>query len=308
MDTGKLVSRYRVDDPRRFRLASIDPGETGGFRIDKDDAEDILKKGTKRLARLQEQLYAQGRWAVLVVLQALDTAGKDGVIEHVMSGVNPQGCNVYSFKQPTPEELDHDFLWRAAIRVPRRGQIGIFNRSHYEEVLVVRVHPELLEKQKLPPRPGGQDLWADRFEAIRGFERHMAASGVIILKFFLHLSKEEQRKRLLDRLEEPAKRWKFSMGDIAERKRWDEYMTAYEDMIRATSTKEAPWYVVPADHKWFTRLVVAAAVVEAIEKLDPQPPAVRGSALEELKEVRKALIAEAPPARPKGKRRKGGRR
>jgi PPK2 family polyphosphate:nucleotide phosphotransferase len=301
LKTGKLLSRYRVDEPRRFRLASIDPADTGDTGLDKGDAEDMLDKGTKRLAELQERLYAHGRWAVLVVLQALDAAGKDGVIKHVMSGVNPQGCSVYSFKQPTPEELDHDFLWRAAIRLPRRGQIGIFNRSHYEEVLVVRVHPELLEKQKLPKRAPERDIWADRFAAIRAFERQIAESGVIILKFFLHISKEEQRKRLLDRLEEPAKRWKFSMGDIAERRLWHKYMAAYEDMIRATSTPVAPWYVVPADRKWFTRLVVASALVEALEKLDPQPPQVRGAALDELKQVEKALQAEAP-------KRDGGKR
>ena len=294
MKTAKLISRYRVDDPKRFRLASIDCADSGGIALDKDGGEAMLAADVERLAELQERLYAQDQWALLIVLQGLDTAGKDGVIKHVMSGINPQGCEVYSFKAPSAEELDHDFLWRTAVRLPQRGRVGIFNRSHYEEVLVVRVHPNLLAKQKLPENLLGKDIWKERFKDIRAFERHLARNGVAVVKFFLHVSQEEQRRRLLDRLEEPAKRWKFSMGDIAERKLWDKYMAAYEDMIRSTSRPEAPWYVVPADHKWFTRLVVAAAVVDALEKLDPQPPTIRGAALDELKRVQKALIAESP--------------
>ena len=222
----------------------------------------------------------------------MDAAGKDGVIDHVMTGLNPQGCSVHAFKAPSEEELSHDFLWRAAVRVPERRRIGIFNRSHYEETLVVRVHPELLERQKLPPQLVGKNIWKERFQDIRKFERHLARSGVVVLKFFLHVSKEEQRQRLLERLEQPAKRWKFSMTDIAERKLWDKYMDAYDDMIRATSREEAPWYVVPADHKWFARLVVAAAMIDALETLGLEYPKVKGKALEELQQVRAALVAE----------------
>jgi PPK2 family polyphosphate:nucleotide phosphotransferase len=302
MKLAKLIKRYRVDDPEHFKLAAFDPADTGGLDLDKDNAKAMLVQDVERLAKLQERLYAHDRWALLVVLQAMDAAGKDGVIKHVMSGVNPQGCEVHPFKAPNAEELDHDFLWRAAIRVPERGRIGIFNRSHYEEVLVVRVHPELLTRQKLPPsltlprkrgREGrGQDIWKQRFEDIRGFERHLARNGVAVVKFFLHVSKEEQRQRLLARVDEPAKRWKFSMTDIAERKLWDKYMDAYDDMIRATSREEAPWYVVPADHKWFARLVVAAAMIDALETLDLEYPKVKGKALEELQQVRAALVAE----------------
>jgi PPK2 family polyphosphate:nucleotide phosphotransferase len=292
MKPAKLLARYRVDDSQHFRLASIDPDDTGGVKLDKEEAEALLSADRKLLATLQERLYAQNRWAILVILQGLDTAGKDGVIEHVMGGVNPQGCEVHAFKAPSTEELAHDFLWRASVRLPQRGHIGIFNRSYYEEVLVVRVHPELLERQNLPADLTGKDLWKERFKDIRAFERHLARSGVVVLKFFLHVSKEEQRKRLLDRIEEPAKRWKFSMGDIAERKLRDDYMGAYEDMIRATSRPQAPWYVVPADHKWFARLVVATALVEALERIDPQPPTISGAALEELERVRSALLAE----------------
>ena len=229
---------------------------------------------------------------MLVVLQGMDTSGKDGVIKHVMTGINPQGCEVHPFKAPSADELDHDFLWRAAIRLPARGDIDIFNRSYYEEVLVVRVHPEMLARQKLPAKLVGKDIWNERFEDIRAFERHLARSGVAVLKFFLHISKEEQRRRLLDRLEEPAKRWKFAMGDIAERKLWDKYMAAYEDMVRATSRPQAPWYVVPADNKWFARLVVARAMVETLEGLGLEFPKVEGEALEELQKVRAVLVAE----------------
>jgi PPK2 family polyphosphate:nucleotide phosphotransferase len=248
----------------------------------------------KRLSDLQERLYAQDQWAVLIVLQGMDAAGKDSIIAHVMSGVNPQGCDVHSFKAPSAEELGHDFLWRTTTRLPARGRIGIFNRSYYEDVLAVRVHPELLERQQLPRTLTGKHIWEERFQDIRAFERHLARSGTVVLKFFLHVSKEEQRRRFLDRLDEPAKRWKFSMNDVNERKRWHDYMAAYQDMIRATSRPGAPWYVVPADHKWFTRLVVAAAVIEALEGLDLAYPKVGAATLKEMRKVRAALRAEAP--------------
>jgi PPK2 family polyphosphate:nucleotide phosphotransferase len=292
MKLAKLIKRYRIDDPEHFKLAAFDPADTGGLDLDKDNAKAMLEQDVERLAKLQERLYAHDRWALLVVLQAMDAAGKDGVIKHVMSGVNPQGCEVHPFKAPNAEELDHDFLWRVAMRLPQRGRIGIFNRSHYEEVLVVRVHPEMLAHQKLPKQVVGKDIWKQRFKDIRGFERHLARNGVAVVKFFLHISKEEQRQRLLARVDEPAKRWKFSMTDIAERKLWDKYMDAYEDAIRATSREEAPWYVVPADHKWFARLVVAAAMIDALEALDLEYPKVEGKALVELQQVRAALVAE----------------
>jgi PPK2 family polyphosphate:nucleotide phosphotransferase len=294
MSINKILKRYRIDDPARFRLASIDPADTGGLDLDKDGAKKLLKEDNELLEELQERLYAQDRWAVLVVLQGMDTCGKDGVIEHVMDGINPQGCEVHPFKAPSSEELDHDFLWRAAIRLPARGDINIFNRSYYEEVLVVRVHPEMLERQKLPQKLVGKDIWQQRFEDICAFERHLERSGTVVLKFFLHISKEEQRERLLARLDEPAKRWKFAMGDIAERKLWNKYMAAYEDLIRNTSRPNAPWHVVPADRKWFARLVVARAIVEALERLDLQYPKVGSADLEEMKKVRAALMAEKP--------------
>jgi PPK2 family polyphosphate:nucleotide phosphotransferase len=252
----------------------------------------MLAEDTERLADLQQRLYAHDRWALLVVLQGMDTAGKDGVIKHMMGGLNPQGCEVHPFKAPSAQELDHDFLWRAAIRLPARGDINIFNRSYYEEVLVVRVHPEMLARQKLPEKLVGKDIWKERFKDIRGFERHLLRSGTRVLKFFLHISKDEQRRRLLARLDEPAKRWKFNAGDFEERKRWDKYMSAYEDMIRNTSRAEAPWYVVPADHKWFARLVVARAIVEALDGLDLEFPKVDAAALKEMQKVRAALLAE----------------
>ena len=290
MKSAKLVKSLRVDDPDRFRLASFDPSSTAGLA--KSDAGPILDGDIKRLRQLQERLYAEHRWAILVVLQGMDTAGKDGVIKHVMAGVNPQGCDVHPFKPPIGEELDHDFLWRAALRLPRRGHIGIFNRSYYEETLVVRVHPELLERQQLPKQLVGKGIWQERFHDIRGFERHLARSGVLVLKFFLHISKEEQRQRLLDRIEEPAKRWKFSIGDIAERALWNRYTAAYEDMIRATSRPQAPWHIVPADRKWFARLAVATAMVDALERLDLRFPKVEGAALKKLAKVRQALVSE----------------
>ena len=292
MKLEKLVKRFRIDDPDNFRLTSIDPTDTGGLDLDKDEAKAVLAGDLDRLSDLQERLYADNRWSLLIVLQAMDAAGKDGVIKHVMTGLNPQGCLVHSFKAPSPSELDHDFLWRAAQYLPARGDIGIFNRSHYEEVLVVRVHPELLERQRIPKELVGKDIWKERFKGIRAFERHIARNGTIMLKFFLHVSKEEQRHRFLARLEQPAKRWKFSMGDVAERKLWDKYMAAYEEMLCATSRPHAPWYVVPADNKPFARLVVAKAMVEALDRLDLKFPRVDPPALKEMEKVRKALQAE----------------
>jgi PPK2 family polyphosphate:nucleotide phosphotransferase len=292
MTLYSIAKRFRVDDPDTFRLSGFDPAECYGLSVDKSEAKAMLAEGIERLSDLQERLYASDRWSVLIVLQAMDAAGKDSLIKHVMSGLNPQGVEVHPFKQPSAEELDHDFLWRAARRLPERGRIGIFNRSHYEEVLVVRVHPELLERQKLPASLDGKDIWQQRFEDIRAFERHLARNGTLILKFFLHMSKEEQRKQFLERIEDPAKRWKFSMGDVAERALWDKYMAAYEDMIRHTSQPEAPWFVVPADHKWFTRMVVAGALVQELEALDLEFPKVEGIALKDLQEAGKALKAE----------------
>ena len=292
----------RVDDPDRFRLASFDPSGTAGLA--KSDAEPMLDGDIKRLRELQKRLYAEHRWAILVVLQGMDTAGKDGVVKHVMAGVNPQGVDVHPFKAPNAEELDHDFLWRAALRLPRRGHIGIFNRSYYEETLAVRVHPDMLERQQLPEKLVGKHIWEERFHDIRGFERHLARSGVVVLKFFLHISEEEQRQRLLERIEEPDKRWKFSIGDIAERTLWNKYAAAYEDMIRATSRPHAPWYVVPADRKWFARLAVATAMVDALERLDLEFPKVEGAALEELATVRKALVSEGRGTRESRAKRK----
>jgi PPK2 family polyphosphate:nucleotide phosphotransferase len=292
MKLEHIAKRFRIDEPNKFRLSGHDSAECCGLTLDKSEAKTMLSEGIERLSILQERLYANGRWSVLIVLQAMDAAGKDGVIKHVMSGINPQGCEVHSFKQPSAEELQHDFLWRVAQRLPTNGRIGIFNRSHYEEVLTVRVHRELLERQKLPKQLVAKDIWQQRFHDIRGFERHLAQNGTLILKFFLNLSKEEQTRRLLDRIEEPAKRWKFSMGDVAERKLWGKYMAAYDDLIRQTSRPEAPWFVVPADNKWFTRLVVAAAMVDALDRLDLAFPKVEGRALKELHKVRKALKAE----------------
>jgi PPK2 family polyphosphate:nucleotide phosphotransferase len=292
MKNPKLIKRFRIDKPDQFRLADIDPADCAGLQIEKDEAKTLLADGVKRLGELQERLYAQDRWAVLAIFQAMDAAGKDGAIEHVMSGINPQGVQVFSFKAPTSHELDHDFMWRTTVNLPERGRIGIFNRSYYEEVLVVRVHKELLARQKLPPELVTKDIWKERFQDIRAFERYLARNGTLILKFFLHVSKTEQRKRFLERIDEPAKRWKFSMGDVAERKLWDKYMDAYQDMIRHTSTAAAPWYVVPADNKWFARLVVAGALVESMERLDLHFPKVEGVALRELMKARKALLAE----------------
>ena len=286
-----LAARYRITNGSRFHLKDIDPNDAWGKKL-KPVADELLKQGRKRLADLQTRLYAQDRWSVLLIFQAMDAAGKDGAIKHVMSGVNPQGCQVHSFKAPSREELDHDFLWRIAKALPERGRIGIFNRSHYEEVLVARVHPEMLARQRLPKQLAAKDIWDERFKSIRGFERHLARNGVVILKFFLHVSREEQRQRFLARLEEPGKRWKFEMGDVAERKLWDKYMHAYEEAIRATSREEGRWYVVPADNKWFARLVIAEAMVEAMEGLKLEFPKVEGPVLKELQKVRRALLAE----------------
>jgi PPK2 family polyphosphate:nucleotide phosphotransferase len=294
MTLYSIAKRFRIDSPDKFRLSECDPAECNGLTVDKSEAKVMLAEGIERLTDLQERLYACDRWSVLIVFQAMDAAGKDSVIKHVMVGLNPQGVEVHSFKQPSTEELNHNFLWRAARHLPERGRIGIFNRSYYEEVLVVRVHPELLESEQLPASLEGKDLWQQRFDDICAFERHLARNGTLILKFFLHVSKEEQRKRFLDRIDGPAKRWKFSMGDIAERKLWDKYQHAYEDMIRQTSRPGAPWFVVPADHKWFTRLVVAGALVQELEALGLDFPKVEGQALKELQEVGKALKAEKP--------------
>jgi PPK2 family polyphosphate:nucleotide phosphotransferase len=293
MTLQNIAKRYIVDKPGKFRLSKYDPADVGGLTLDKEEAKALLAEGVERLTELQQRLYANDRWSVLIVLQAMDAAGKDGLVKHVMSGLNPQGVSVSSFKQPSQEELDHDFLWRVTQRLPERGRIGIFNRSHYEEVLIARVHPELLERQKLPQELIGKNVWKHRFDDIRAFEQHLARNGTLVLKFFLNVSLEEQRKRFLERIEEPDKRWKFSMGDVTERKLWPKYMDAYEDAIRETSRDYAPWYVVPADNKWFTRLVVASAIAEAMENLELEYPKVEGKALKELQGVRKALEKES---------------
>ena len=283
---AKRFSRpYRIDKGKRFRLRDVDPGDTAQLESpDADTARAALREGVELLARYQDMLYAQDRWALLLIFQAMDAAGKDGTIKHVMSGVNPQGVQVYSFKAPSPEELDHDYLWRSMRCLPERGRIGIFNRSYYEEVLVARVHPEILDRQKLPPQLVTKRIWDERYEDIRSFERYLARNGVVIRKFFLHVSKGEQKRRFMSRLDEPEKNWKFSANDVAERRHWKDYQRAYEDVIRATATEEAPWYVVPADNKWFTRLVVAAAIVDALASLGLHYPKV-------TPEQRRALAA-----------------
>jgi len=284
----KFLEPFRITDGKGFKLSKMKPGATPGVKS-KEDAEELLKSGIKLLAQMQDKLYAQDQWGVLLVFQAMDAAGKDGAIKHVMSGINPQGCQVFSFKSPSAEELDHDFLWRTNRCLPERGRIGIFNRSYYEEVLVVRVHPEYLAKQKLPREVVTKRLWKDRFEDIRAFERYMARQGYVILKFFLNVSNKEQKARFLARLDLPAKNWKFSMADANERGHWDAYMRAYQDLIRETATPDAPWYVVPADNKWFSRIVVAAAVSHALEKLDLAYPKVDADKKKELAAARNAL-------------------
>jgi PPK2 family polyphosphate:nucleotide phosphotransferase len=290
-DFSGLIKPYRISHGKKFRLKDIDTGDTGDFES-KEVAEELLQRGVAELDEKQGKLYALNQWSLLLIFQAMDAAGKDGTIKHVTSGLNPQGCDVSAFKAPSSEELDHDFLWRCARRLPPRGRIGIFNRSYYEEVLVVRVHRSILKSQKIPPQLVTKDIWKNRFEDIKGFERHLTREGVVIRKFFLHVSKEEQRKRFLSRLEEKSKNWKFSPADLAEREYWDEYAQAYEEMIRHTATPDCPWYVVPADHKWFTRLVVAAVVNEALDSLPLCFPKVPASQQAELAKARKTLQAE----------------
>jgi PPK2 family polyphosphate:nucleotide phosphotransferase len=293
MATRDLFRPYLVTDGRRFRLRDVKPGDTGGLPGEaKDQAKDLLKRSTEALAALQERLYAQDRWGVLLIFQAMDAAGKDGAIEHVMSGVNPQGCQVHSFKAPSAEELDHDFLWRTARALPERGRIGIFNRSYYEEVLVVRVHRAILDGQKLPPERVGRRIWKERLEDIAAHERYLARNGYVIRKFFLHVSKAEQKRRFLARLDTPEKNWKFAAADVHERQHWKDYMAAYEDAIRSTATADAPWVVVPADHKWFTRLVVSSVIVDALEQLRLEFPTVDASRRAELAEARQLLAEE----------------
>jgi PPK2 family polyphosphate:nucleotide phosphotransferase len=288
---GQLAAPYRITNGQKFRLKDVDPSDTGTLKSeDKPRAKEALQIGVDALAELQDMLYAQDRWAVLLIFQAMDAAGKDGAIKHVMSGVNPQGCEVYSFKSPTSTELDHDYLWRTHVAVPERGRIGIFNRSYYEDVLVVKVHPELLQYQKLPPACVDKGIWDDRYHDIRSFERYLARNGVAICKFFLHVSRDEQKKRFLERLEQPEKNWKFSPNDVRERPFWKDYMRAYEDAIRETAAEHAPWYVVPADNKWFTRVIVAAAIIDTLASLDLHYPKVSKAKRKELAAVRRALV------------------
>jgi PPK2 family polyphosphate:nucleotide phosphotransferase len=290
-EVRELAKPFRVTDGDGFRLKDIDPGDTLNLKSeDKPRAKEALAAGIQALASLQDMLYAQDRWGLLLIFQAMDAAGKDGAIKHVMSGVNPQGVEVYSFKSPSPEDLDHDYLWRCMKCLPQRGRIGIFNRSYYEETLVVRVHPEFLTNQKLPPELITKDIWEDRFRDIRCFERYLVRNGIVIRKFFLHVSKKEQKRRFLERVENPAKNWKFSASDMGERQFWGQYMEAYEDMIQQTATKDAPWFVVPADNKWFTRVIVAAAVIDALTSLNLSYPKVGKEKLKELAAVKQALI------------------
>jgi PPK2 family polyphosphate:nucleotide phosphotransferase len=290
----KLAQPYCITEGDKFRLKNIDPDDTAWLEAeDKPRAQEGLQIGVQALAELQDMLYAQDRWAVLLIFQAMDAAGKDSAIKHVMSGVNPQGCQVVSFKEPSTEDLEHDYLWRCSKHLPERGRIGIFNRSYYEEVLVVRVHEEPLQKQKLPPELITKHLWEDRFRDIRGFERYLSNNGVLIRKFFLHVSRKEQKKRFLERIDKPEKHWKFSAADVRERAYWQDYMEAYEAMIRHTATEHAPWYAVPADNKWFTRAVVAAAIITALASLDLHYPRVSEEKRQELTLARKALLEEA---------------
>jgi PPK2 family polyphosphate:nucleotide phosphotransferase len=288
----KYVHPYRITKGKGFRLKDFDPADTAGLQMDKGEARELLQRGTSWLAEEQQMLYAQDRWSLLLVFQAMDAAGKDSTIKHVMSGVNPQGCQVSSFKQPTSEDLDHDFMWRYMRRLPERGRIGIFNRSYYEEVLVVRVHPEILQRQKLPSPLVGKDIWDERLADIARFEDYATRQGTKILKFFLNVSRKEQKKRFMDRLDEPEKNWKFSSSDVKEREFWNDYMEAFEEAIKATASKHAPWYVVPADNKWFTRLIVAAATVEAVADLGLAYPKVDAAKKKELAAARVALSRE----------------
>jgi len=289
---SELAKPFRISKGENFRLKDVHPDDTLDFtkEADKPRAKEALAMGVTALAELQDKLYAQDKWAVLLIFQAMDAAGKDGAIKHVLSGVNPQGCQVYSFKSPSSDDLDHDYLWRCMKCLPNRGQIGIFNRSYYEEVLVVRVHPEFLTKQKLPAKLVGKKIWEERFEDIRNFEQYLARNGVVVRKFFLHVSKKEQKRRFLERIDDPLKNWKFSSNDANERDFWDDYMEAYEQMIQETATKDAPWYVVPADNKWFTRVIVALAVIETLASLDLAYPKVDDAKLKELAAAKKKLL------------------
>ncbi len=288
----KRIKQYRISNGKGFSLNDIDPADVQDLGNEtKEEAKQILASGVEWLAKLQDKLYAQDRWGVLIILQAMDAAGKDGTIKHVMSGVNPQGCQVYSFKQPSAEELDHDFLWRYVKCIPERGRIGIFNRSYYEETLVVRVH-DLVKNQKLPPECITKDLWNNRLEDIRHYEQYLRRNGIVVLKFYLHLSRKEQKKRFLSRIETPSKQWKLSSNDVAERKYWKDYMRAFEDVIQQTATKESPWYVVPADNKWFTRLVVAGAIVSALQELNLAYPVVSKEQMKALEAAKQALMQE----------------
>ncbi len=289
----KYIHPFRVTNGKGFQLKDFDPGDTRGLKMDKGEAADLLQRGTQWLAEEQDMLYAQDRWSLLLVFQAMDAAGKDSTIKHVMSGVNPQGCQVFSFKQPSQEDLDHDFMWRYVKRLPERGRIGIFNRSYYEEVLVVRVHEDILKRQKLPQRFMSKRIWDERLADIAHFEDYLTRQGVVILKFFLNVSREEQKKRFMKRLDNAEKNWKFSPSDIHERKFWHDYMRSFEDAIRVTASAQAPWYVVPADNRWFTRLVVAAAIVEAVEQLDLAYPKLGAEQKKELAAARAELAREA---------------
>ena len=288
----KYVDPFRITKGKGFQLRNFDPADTRGLALDKGEAAEILQRGTEWLAEEQDMLYAQDRWSLLLLFQAMDAAGKDGTIKHVMSGVNPQGCQVFSFKQPSQEELNHDFLWRYAKSLPERGRIGIFNRSYYEEVLVVRVHEHILERQNLPAPLVSKRIWDERLSDIAHFEDYLTRQGTVILKFFLHLSRKEQKKRFMERLGRPDKHWKFSASDVHERRFWDDYMHAFQEAIRGTASMHAPWYVVPADNKWFTRLIVAAAIVEAVERLDLTYPKVDAQKKKELQTMRAALARE----------------
>ena len=290
---AELIEPFRVTSGKGFRLRDYDPGDSNGLH-DKEEAEAYLKRGVQQLAAMQDKLYAQDQWGMLLIFQAMDAAGKDGAIKHVMSGINPQGCQVFAFKAPTSEELDHDFLWRTSKSLPERGRIGIFNRSYYEEALVVRVHPQILAKQKLPGSLVTKGIWDERHEDIRAFERYLARQGYVIVKFFLNVSRKEQKGRFLERLERPEKNWKFALADAQERKYWSEYMEAYQDVIRATARKHAPWYVVPADKKWFARLVVAGAIYDALAKLGLRYPVVDADKKKELAAARTELLRETP--------------
>ena len=289
----QLAKPYRITNGKKFRLKHVDPADTGDLKsADKPRAKEALQNGVEAMAELQDVLYAQDRWSLLLIFQAMDAAGKDGTIKHVMSGVNPQGCQVSSFKGPTSEDLDHDYLWRCVKQLPERGRIGIFNRSYYEETLVVRVHPEFLAGQKLPKECVTKDIWKERFQDIRAFERYLHRNGTAVVKFFLHISKEEQQKRFLERLDDPDKNWKFSVNDARERSFWDDYMEAYEETIRETASEKSPWYVVPADNKWFTRVIVAAAVIDALAAMKLQYPKVSEAKRQELATTRKELLGK----------------